>query len=185
MGALLLVAVLLTCAVLAQFTFRTPPADRDAARRARLAARIESLLPRTQCRQCGYAGCRPYAAAIAGGCADIHLCPPGGATTVRSLERLLGRPITGAGQPADVPPIPPVARIDEPECIGCVKCVRACPVDAIVGARGQMHTVLVDQCTGCELCVAPCPVDCISMVPATGRAPWRWPFPGPTAGAAG
>lgn len=177
MSTLLIIFVLLACALAAQAPSRPRPADRDRARRTRLAVRIDSLLPQTQCRQCGYPGCRPYAEAIAGGAADIHGCPPGGADTVRKLEWLLGRAVTEAKRPADSAPTPMLARIDEAECIGCVKCVRACPVDAIVGAAGQMHSVLPDRCTGCELCVAPCPVDCISMVPVAGRRPWRWPYP--------
>jgi electron transport complex protein RnfB len=126
---------------------------------------IDALLPQTQCTRCGYTGCHPYAEAIAGGAAEINQCPPGGATTIAALAALLDRealplnPLNGTEGP------PLVAQIDEDVCIGCVKCLAPCPVDAIVGARKQMHTVVVELCTGCELCVAPCPVDCISMVP--------------------
>jgi electron transport complex protein RnfB len=130
-----------------------------------LAVRIDALLPQTQCTKCGYDGCRPYAEAIAGGEADIDQCPPGGDEGVAKLAALLGRavkpldPAYGACRP------PQVAFIDEALCIGCVKCIHACPVDAIVGASKLMHTVIADWCTGCELCIPPCPVDCISLVP--------------------
>jgi H+/Na+-translocating ferredoxin:NAD+ oxidoreductase subunit B len=126
---------------------------------------IDALLPQTQCTRCGYAGCKPYAEAIAAGDAEINQCPPGGMATIRALSILLGRaplplnPANGVEGPALV------AQIDEDRCIGCAKCLPPCPVDAIVGARKRMHTVLVDLCTGCELCVAPCPVDCIVMLP--------------------
>ena len=125
--------------------------------------RINACLPQTQCAQCGYPGCRPYAEAIAAGEAAINRCPPGGDETIAALARLLNRDITplAAGLP---PPAPPsVAIIDEDACIGCARCLPACPVDAIVGAHQYLHTVVADLCTGCELCVAPCPVDCISM----------------------
>ena len=131
---------------------------------------IDALLPQTQCTRCGYQGCRPYAEAIAGGEAKINQCPPGGAATIADLAALLRRealplnPANGAEGPALV------ALIDEAACIGCVKCLPPCPVDAIIGARKQMHTVIVELCTGCELCIAPCPVDCISMVPRTSLA---------------
>ncbi len=121
---------------------------------------IDALLPQTQCAQCGYPGCRPYAEAVAAG-ASIDLCPPGGAETQRQLAALLGR------SPGEILPSPrPVrARIDESECIGCFLCVDACPVDAIVGAPKYLHTVLEERCTGCELCLPPCPVDCIDLIP--------------------
>lgn len=122
---------------------------------------VNDLLPQTQCAQCGYPGCRPYAAAIVEASADINLCPPGGQATVERLAKLLGKdvlPLVKAAQPT-------VAVIDESACIGCVHCRNACPVDAIVGAHQLMHTVIESECTGCELCVAPCPVDCISMRP--------------------
>ena len=133
-----------------------------------LADQIEDLLPQTQCTKCGYAGCRPYAEAIAGGEADINQCPPGGAEGVARLAGLLGRkvipinPVNGVERPR------PVAFIDETLCIGCTLCIQACPVDAILGAPKQMHTILPSLCTGCDLCVAPCPVDCIVMMPVTG-----------------
>ncbi|MGH8035438.1 MAG: electron transport complex subunit RsxB, partial [Lysobacterales bacterium] len=128
---------------------------------------IDRMLPQTQCGQCGYPGCRPYAKAIASGTADINQCPPGGEAGVRALAALLGRelvelnPANGVTKPAAV------AVIDEGICIGCTLCIQACPVDAILGASKQMHTVIESECTGCELCLAPCPVDCIDMVPAT------------------
>ena len=127
------------------------------------ADRINELLPQTQCAQCGYPGCRPYAAAVASGDAAINLCPPGGEDTVRRLADLLGRDVMPLAETAS----PAVAVIDETACIGCTHCRNACPVDAIVGAHQLMHTVLQSECTGCELCVAPCPVDCISMRPTT------------------
>ena len=129
-----------------------------------LADRIDALLPQTQCTRCGYPACRPYAAAIAQGEADINHCPPGGSAGIAALARLLGRaekplnPANGMEKPREV------ALILEEICIGCTKCILACPVDAIVGAAKMMHTVIVDECTGCELCIAPCPVDCIVMV---------------------
>lgn len=130
-----------------------------------LVERIDALLPQTQCGQCRYPGCRPYAAAIASGAAEIDRCPPGGDATIRALAALLDRsplpldPACGAPKPAQV------AWIDEEQCIGCARCLPACPVDAIVGAPRQMHTVITAQCTGCELCLPPCPVDCIELRP--------------------
>ena len=138
---------------------------------------IEELLPQTQCGQCGHPGCRPYAEAIANGEA-INKCPPGGEATINELANLL-----------DVEPLPldaehgaedvkKVAYIREDECIGCTKCIQACPVDAILGAAKQMHTVIVDECTGCDLCVEPCPVDCIDMLPIeTTVQNWGWQLP--------
>ncbi len=131
---------------------------------------IDALLPQTQCTRCGYQGCRPYAEAIARGEAQINQCPPGGAATIAALAALLRReplPLNPANG-AEGPPL--VAQIDEAACIGCAKCLPPCPVDAIVGARKQMHTVVTELCTGCELCIAPCPVDCISMVPRASLA---------------
>ncbi|XUO84315.1 electron transport complex subunit RsxB [Halomonas sp. KM007] len=127
-----------------------------------LVEQINALLPQTQCGQCGYPGCRPYAEAINQGDA-INKCPPGGDATVVALAELLGRepaPLDGEAPSEDR-----VAFIREAECIGCTKCIQACPVDAIIGAAKQMHTVIEDECTGCDLCVAPCPVDCIDMLP--------------------
>ena len=135
---------------------------------------INHLLPQTQCGQCGYPGCKPYAEAIANG-DDINKCPPGGDTTIKNLADLLGREVKSLNEAHDGPSIKKVAFIREEECIGCTKCIQACPVDAIVGAARQMHTVIADECTGCDLCVAPCPVDCIDMIPvATDLHSWQW-----------
>ena len=128
--------------------------------------RIEALLPQTQCGQCGYPGCRPYAEAVASGAADINQCPPGGEAGVRALAELLGREPKALDPERGPTPPPQVALIVEEDCIGCTKCIQACPVDAIVGAARAMHTVLADRCTGCELCIPPCPVDCIVLEPA-------------------
>lgn len=138
---------------------------------------IDGLLPQTQCGQCSYPGCRPYAEAIANGEA-INKCPPGGESTIQALADLL-----------DVEAIPldaehgeeapkTIAYIREAECIGCTKCIQACPVDAILGAAKQMHTVIISECTGCDLCVEPCPVDCIDMIPIeTTLSTWSWSTP--------
>ena len=137
---------------------------------------INALLPQTQCGQCGYPGCKPYAEAIANG-DKINKCPPGGQTPVQALADLLdveAEPLDAEG--GEKPRM--VARIREAECIGCTKCIQACPVDAIVGAARQMHTVIKDECTGCDLCVEPCPVDCIDMVEAgTDLQGWKWDRP--------
>ena len=139
---------------------------------------IDTILPQTQCGQCGYPGCRPYAESIAAGEADINRCPPGGEDTVRSLAELLGRDPKPLDAGREAKAGPTVAVIDEDECIGCTKCIQACPVDAIVGAAKQMHTVIAQECTGCELCVEPCPVDCIRMEPIPETLPtWKWPNP--------
>jgi electron transport complex protein RnfB len=144
---------------------------------------IDALLPQTQCAQCGYPGCRPYAEAIAGGEADINQCPPGGEAGIAALADLLGmepkplNPENGAEKPRAV------AVIDEQVCIGCTLCIQACPVDAIVGASKQMHTVIASECTGCDLCLPPCPVDCIDMVvPGPEPSEWHWPRPQSAAG---
>jgi len=137
-----------------------------------LAARLDALLPQTQCRQCGYAGCRPYAEAIAAGRAGINQCPPGGDDGTRELATLAGVDYLPLDRRFGEPRPPAVAIIDESRCIGCTLCIEACPVDAIVGASKQMHTVLAHACTGCELCIAPCPVDCIDLQP-TGAVPTR------------
>lgn len=135
-----------------------------------LADRIEDLLPQTQCTKCGYDGCRPYAEAVAAGTANYNQCPPGGLEGVERLATLLGKPVIPINPDNGVERPRPVAFIDEQLCIGCTLCMQACPVDAIVGAPKQMHTIVKDQCTGCDLCVAPCPVDCIAMIPVTGEA---------------
>ncbi len=130
-----------------------------------IVARIDALLPQTQCTRCGYPACRPYAAAIAGGAAEINQCPPGGAATIQVLAELLRRDVLPLNPVNGVESPPRVAWIDEARCIGCARCLPPCPVDAIVGASKYMHTVLAEHCTGCELCIAPCPVDCIEMRP--------------------
>lgn len=138
-----------------------------------LADRLEDLLPQTQCTKCGYPDCRAYAEAMAAGEAAINQCPPGGAEGIRRLARLLDVPVLPLDPGHGVERPRPVAVIDEAICIGCTLCIQACPVDAIVGAAKQMHTVVPSLCTGCDLCVAPCPVDCIAMVEVTpGRTGW-------------
>ncbi|HEY8587027.1 MAG TPA: RnfABCDGE type electron transport complex subunit B [Rhodanobacter sp.] len=130
-----------------------------------LADRIDALLPQTQCEQCGYHGCRPYAEAIARGEAAINQCPPGGMAGIEKLAALLQQPVLPLDSTHGVEKPRMLARIIEADCIGCTKCIQACPVDAIVGASKLMHTVLADDCTGCELCVPACPVDCIVLEP--------------------
>ncbi len=141
-----------------------------------LVDQINQVLPQTQCGQCDFPGCRPYAEAIAAGDAQINRCPPGGEAGIRALADLLGReaipldPAHGEEKPAEL------AVIIEDICIGCTKCIQACPVDAILGAPKLMHTVIADECTGCELCIPPCPVDCIDMVsPSSTIENWRPP----------
>ena len=141
-----------------------------------LIERIDAALPQTQCTRCGYPACRPYAEAVARGEAAINRCPPGGAEGVRVLARITGQPVLPLDPEYGVEVPPCVAMIDEDACIGCTKCIQACPVDAIIGASKLMHTVIADLCTGCELCIPPCPVDCIAMVPARGL-PGRLPRP--------
>ena len=150
----------------------TEPTMKTGAANSGLAARIDALLPQSQCRQCGHPGCRPYAEALAAGHADINQCPPGGDDGARELAALLHV----AGKPVDlrfgITKPPASAIIDETLCIGCTLCIQACPVDAIAGAAKLMHTVIARDCTGCELCLPPCPVDCISMV-ETNAQPTR------------
>ena len=138
--------------------------------------RIDSLLPQTQCGDCGFAGCQPYAQAIARQLAPINRCPPGGNATVRDIAQLLGRPIPAFTCADDARPQVRTLRIVEEDCIGCAKCLPHCPVDAIVGARGQLHMIVSERCTGCDLCVQPCPVDCIVPDAPTLPLP-RWPSP--------
>lgn len=144
-----------------------------------LVDQIDGILPQTQCGQCGYPGCRPYAEAISEGDA-INKCPPGGQSTVEALADLLdveAIPLEGG---VEEEPVKKVAYIREDECIGCTKCIQACPVDAILGAAKQMHTVIESECTGCDLCVEPCPVDCIDMLPIeTTLNTWKWDMPKP------
>ena len=140
----------------------SPPAPKP------LADQIEDLLPQTQCTKCGYPACRPYAEAIADGSANYNQCPPGGVEGITRLAHLLGKPVIPLNPVNGIERPRPVAFIDESLCIGCTLCIQACPVDAIIGAAKQMHTILPSLCTGCDLCVAPCPVDCISMIGVTG-----------------
>jgi Na+-translocating ferredoxin:NAD+ oxidoreductase subunit B len=138
-----------------------------------LADRIEELLPQTQCTKCGYEACRPYAEAVASGEAGYNQCPPGGMEGVARLARLLDKPVIPINTLNGMERVRPIAVIDESLCIGCTLCIQACPVDAIVGAAKQMHSVVNELCTGCDLCVAPCPVDCIAMVDVTpGKTGW-------------
>jgi len=141
--------------------------------------KIDALLPQTQCGQCSFPGCRPYAEAIAKGEADINQCPPGGEATIDALADLLGvdsKPLNPEnGVEED---IKTVVTIDEEICIGCTLCIQACPVDAILGAAKQMHTIITDECTGCDLCIPPCPVECIYIIPIKEElATWKWPSP--------
>jgi electron transport complex protein RnfB len=139
-----------------------------------LVEQIDQILPQTQCGQCGFPGCKPYAQAIADG-DEINKCPPGGDATIKKLADLMGVEAKSLDSAHGVEEIKKVAFIREDECIGCTKCIQACPVDAILGAAKQMHTVITDECTGCDLCVDPCPVDCIDMVPLTNStSSWRW-----------
>jgi len=154
-GIALIAGILLSMA-----SRQLPPNDDD------LVAKVNDLLPQTQCAQCGFPGCRPYAAAIVHEAAEINLCPPGGEDTVRRLADLLGRELVPLAETPQSRMQESVAIIDETLCIGCMHCRNVCPVDAIVGAQQFMHTILADECTGCELCLPPCPVDCIAMRPA-------------------
>lgn len=141
--------------------------------------KIDAILPQTQCGQCTYAGCRPYAQAIANGEADINQCPPGGEAVIAQLADLLdveAKPLNA--EHGEEKELPTVVIIDEEVCIGCTLCIQACPVDAILGAAKQMHTVIKSECTGCNLCIPPCPVDCIYIVPLEpGLTEWKWPLP--------
>ena len=133
-----------------------------------LVERSDRILPQTQCRQCGFDGCRPYAEAIARGEADIDRCPPGGDAGARALAQLLDVAAKPYDRARGSPKPPQVALVVEADCIGCTKCIIACPVDAIAGGSKLMHAVIEPLCTGCELCVPACPVDCIVMEPAGG-----------------
>jgi len=139
---------------------------------------IDELLPQTQCGQCGFPGCRPYAESIANG-DKINKCPPGGQSTINAIANLLAVPAPELdAEHGEESEVRTVAFIREDECIGCTKCIQACPVDAILGAAKLMHTVIADECTGCDLCVEPCPVDCIDMLPIEETiADWTWPIP--------
>ena len=164
----IVIVAVLAAALAASIWWSTPRANRI----DDLTRRIDALLPQTQCRRCTFEGCKPYATAIARGEAGINQCPPGGAETVVAIAGLLRRePLPVDPKFGVMPQLPEVAWIDESVCIGCTKCIQACPVDAIVGASKFMHTVIADECTGCELCIPPCPVDCIEMRPAPVRVP--------------
>ena len=140
--------------------------------------KIDSILPQTQCGQCGYPGCKPYATAIANGEADINQCPPGGDDGIHKLADLLGVDYKPLNQEHGVPKPKSVAIIDEKTCIGCTLCIQACPVDAILGSAKHMHTIIEKECTGCELCLPPCPVDCIEMIPIKETTEnWKWKYP--------
>lgn len=160
MGAAITFAGLLalTIAALLGVASRRFPPDQ-----ASVVERVNRLLPQTQCGQCGFAGCRPYAAAIVKDGTALNRCPPGGEATIFALSELLNRPPAAPDPRFGEHKAPAIAVIDEEACIGCALCLQACPVDAILGARRYMHTVLAAECTGCELCIAPCPVDCIGM----------------------
>lgn len=163
MTGILLILVLVT--LIALQLINEPGHDENT--REDLVATVDKLLPQTQCGKCGYSGCRPYAEALVHGKADINQCPPGGMNTIRQLANLLGRNIKPLDPHYGKSGPKTIAFIDENICIGCVKCIKACPVDAIAGALKQIHTVIPEYCTGCELCIAPCPVDCISLMIVT------------------
>jgi electron transport complex protein RnfB len=139
------------------------------------ADQINALLPQTQCTRCGYPDCASYAQAIASGEAGINQCPPGGEEGVRRLAALTGLPPQPLSEAHGLEGPRMLAVIDEAWCIGCTLCVKACPVDAIIGTNKHMHTVIEPDCTGCELCIPVCPVDCIALVPAHAEpAPTGW-----------
>lgn len=143
-----------------------------------IVAKIDEILPQTQCGQCGYAGCRQYAEAIVSGEADINQCPPSGNHGIVALADLLGIEAKPLNAEHGIEKPKMKAIIDEQSCIGCTLCIQACPVDAILGAAKHMHTVIAKECTGCELCLAPCPVDCIRMEPiAETITTWKWTDP--------
>lgn len=145
-------------------------------RENQLANKIDALLPQTQCGACGFKECLPYARAIVSGNADINQCPPGGQDAIKSIAKLLGRDPIPLNADYGIITTPMLAVVDEEICIGCIKCIMACPVDSILGAAKQMHSVLPQICTGCGLCIDPCPLDCISMqVPETNIETWMWP----------
>ena len=152
------IAIALAIFLVASSRYLTPASDT-------VVDRVERLLPRVQCAQCGYPGCRPYASAIVAGTAEINLCLPGGEETVRRLATFLGRDFVPIRSDAEAASLDRVALIEEDLCIGCNLCSQVCPVDAIVGVHQTIHTVISRHCTGCELCLPPCPVNCISFVP--------------------
>ena len=154
----IITGIALIAGLLLSFANKSMPADNDS-----LVDKVNRLLPQTQCAQCGYPGCKPYARAIINENAATNLCPPGGQETADKLSGLLGRDPMALAQTEPSLMHQSVARIDEALCIGCTYCRGACPVDAITGAHQFMHTIIASECTGCELCLPPCPVDCISM----------------------
>ncbi len=133
---------------------------------------LDRLLPQTQCRRCGFDGCRPYAEAMAAGTAPINRCPPGGHAGIVKLSNALGATVIALDPECGLEQPRGIARVLDEHCIGCTKCIQACPVDAIIGASKRMHTVIADLCTGCELCLPPCPVDCIVIEPLPHAAAW-------------
>lgn len=179
-----LLALVMMISLVALAMLATGSTDADAARaQTVLIERVNALLPQTQCGRCTFAGCKPYATAVVLGQAGINQCPPGGDRTAAALAELMRVPAAPVDPSfGSMPAESAVAFVDEAACIGCTKCIQACPVDAIVGASRFMHTVIADACTGCELCIPPCPVDCIVMRPASisaaaaqtiAQAPWR------------
>ncbi|WP_140918583.1 electron transport complex subunit RsxB [Limnobaculum xujianqingii] len=161
----------LVCGAILGFAARRFQVDADP-----IVDKVEALLPQSQCGQCGYPGCRPYAEAVANNGEMINKCAPGGEAVMLKLADTLGidpQPLDQATMESN--PVRKVAFIDENNCIGCTKCIQACPVDAIVGSTRAMHTVITDLCTGCDLCVAPCPTDCIEMRPVEQTtSTWKW-----------
>lgn len=157
-AALVIALIAAICAWALQRLAKRLPADEHS-----LIERVNALLPQTQCAQCNFPGCRPYAEAIVNNTADINQCPPGGDEGIKALATLLGRDIKPLDNSLAAHKPPQIAVIREQECIGCTLCIHACPVDAIIGASRKMHTVILDSCTGCELCLPPCPVDCIDL----------------------
>ncbi len=161
----------LVCGTLLGFASKRFQSDEDP-----VIEQVNSVLPQSQCGQCGQPGCRPYAQAVCSGSEKINKCAPGGEQVMLKLAALLGiepQPLDADGDDTPLNPLPEVAFIDESNCIGCIKCIQACPVDAIVGTTRALHTVVTDLCTGCRLCVAPCPMNCIKMIPFTDRRE-RW-----------
>ncbi len=172
LGLLTFTLVIFTLACLISFLTRTSQQGE-----ATLVDEVNAVLPQTQCGQCGYPGCKPYAEAIINDSAPINQCPPGGQAGVKALADLLNLDEIPLNAENGTEKPPRVAVIDENACIGCTLCIQACPVDAILGASKRMHTVIADECTGCELCVPPCPVDCIDMIetPSTVKT-WHFPL---------
>lgn len=146
-----------------------------------LVEQVDALLPQTQCGQCGHPGCRPYAQSIVAEGEAINHCPPGGQATINALADLLGVEAPSLDEEhGETKEVPQVAFIREEDCIGCTKCIQACPVDAIIGAQKKMHTIIASECTGCDLCIEPCPVDCIDLIPVEQTLQqWAWDKPSP------